>query len=765
MKRLAAFVLRFRHWFLSGTLLLVIASAIMFPFVKINYDFTKYLPEDMGTKQALKVMEEEFGIMGQANIMIENITIERAINLKQTLINNNEGILDILWLDTFVEPDILLEFENLFLQDVTMQEYFSDIPGLNQFYKNRKVLFQVVFKNGDYSDVTDQTFTDIREYLNKLDYQYAMAGSAVSTYHARHATEKEVFNITIFVIPIFLIILFIFTTSFLEPFLFIIVIGVAVIINMGTNVFFGEISFFTHSTATLLQFAVSMDYAIFLLHRYHEEKERHKGDNMTALKNALSKSYTAILASSLTTIAGFAALIFMRYTIGIDLALVMIKGVLLSIVSVFVFMPSLILLFDKGIEKTRHRLFAPKLHRFSDKAFRYRIIIPIIAIMLIYPTYIYQNSNKFLYGNSAMESGEGSEAAVELERIEKEFGNTNMIVLLLPHEKTDGVINVEETKKAEFRLIDDIKLRLYNLNVKANIQSYYQMTDISTYFPKINLPKTPETDKILEALLDWLESQGYGKPEDWIKDSIPPHMEAQLISENYSRIIISIQTQSESEEGFNAVKTIKASADELAYQNYYLLGVTPSVMEIKEVVESDFVKVNILSIIAVLIILILSFKSLVLPFILVFVIELSIWINMSIPYIMNQPLIFIGYMIVSSIQLGATIDYAILLTGRYIDNRQSMNKKRAMIRSIINSGNSILTSSLIMASAGFILAFISSVEGVATIGTLIGRGALLSALLVLVFLPQLLYFFDKWILKTTMNIKFWEGNGSKSPTP
>ena len=159
----------------------------------------------------------------------------------------------------------------------------------------------------------------------------------------------------------------------MEPFLFIIVIGVAVIINMGTNVFFGEISFFTHSTATLLQFAVSMDYAIFLLHRYHEEKERHKGDNMTALKNALSKSYTAILASSLTTIAGFAALIFMRYTIGIDLALVMIKGVLLSIVSVFVFMPSLILLFDKGIEKTRHRLFAPKLHLY-DKHFGIRII-------------------------------------------------------------------------------------------------------------------------------------------------------------------------------------------------------------------------------------------------------------------------------------------------------------------------------------------------------------------------------------------------------
>ena len=189
-------------------------------------------------------------------------------------------------------------------------------------------------------------------------------------------------------------ILFIFTTSFLEPFLFIIVIGAAVVINMGTNLIFGEISFFTHSTATLLQFAVSMDYAIFLLHRYHEEKEHNKGDNVTALKNALSKSYVSILSSSLTTVAGFAALLFMRYSIGIDLALVMIKGVLLSIVCVFVFMPSLILLFDKGIEKTRHRLFAPKLLRLSDKAFRYRIIVPIIAVMLVYPTYIYQNNNK-----------------------------------------------------------------------------------------------------------------------------------------------------------------------------------------------------------------------------------------------------------------------------------------------------------------------------------------------------------------------------------
>ena len=672
MKRLAAFVIRFRYWFLAGTLLLVLASAIMFPFVRINYDFTKYLPEDMGTKQALKVMEEEFGIMGQASIMIENITIDRAINLKQTLINNNDGILDILWLDTFVEPDILLEFENVFVR-CDHAGIFCGYPGCQPILQKPKSPLQVVFKNGDYSDVTDQTITDIREYLNKLDYKYAMAGSAVSTYHARHATEKEVFNITIFVLPIFLMILFIFTTSFLEPFLFIIVIGAAVVINMGTNLIFGEISFFTHSTATLLQFAVSMDYAIFLLHRYHEEKEHNKGDNVTALKNALSKSYVSILSSSLTTVAGFAALLFMRYSIGIDLALVMIKGVLLSIVCVFVFMPSLILLFDKGIEKTRHRLFAPKLLRLSDKAFRYRIIVPIIAVMLVYPTYIYQNNNKFLYGNSAMESGEGSEAAVEIERIEKEFGNTNMIVLLLPHVKTDGVINIEETKKAEFRLIDDIKLRLKNLNIKANVQSYYQMTDISTYLPKLNLPETPETKRIEEAFLAWLESEGYGRPEDWIKDSIPPHMEAQLLSPNYSRIIISVQTSSESEEAFNAVRTIKASADELAYQNYYLLGVTPSVMEIKEVVESDFVKVNLLSIIAVLIILIFSFKSLILPFILVCYRTVDLDQHEH-PNLMNQPLIFIGYMIVSSIQLGATIDYAILLTGRYLDNRKSMNK-------------------------------------------------------------------------------------------
>lgn len=764
MTKISNFIVKFRYLFLVLTFTALIVSLTLLPLVKTNYDATVYLPDNLETKKALKVMIEEFGEMGQAMIMIEDISITKALIIKKTIIEQTEGVLDILWLDSFVDDELLLKVDDNIFQKPELSEIVDNIPGVNQFYKNKKALFQVIFDKSDYDDITDKAIVSIRKYLDKTGYQYAMAGTAVSTFNARHATESEIYKITIIVIPIFLIILVIFTESFFEPFLFITVVGVAVLINMGTNAIFKEISFFTQSTATLLQFAVSMDYSIFLLHRYNEEKKRTK-DKKEALKNALSKSFTPIMASSLTTIAGFASLMFMRYTIGMDMALVMIKGIVLSILSVFILMPALILIFDKWIERTKHRSFAPKLKKVADSSYKWRFIIPIIILFLIYPAYSYQSSNDFIYGTSSMESGDGTPASDEIIRIAQEFGNSNIVVLLVPHEKTeDNVIDEVKTKEKEKLLLNDIKTKLENKKIKCSIQSYYQLTDLSSFFPMINFPKDPQIEEIKQKINAWLEDLGYGDPSTWINSTlIPEGMKSQLISENYSRIIISLNTISESFEAFEAVDTIRSSADLLIYNNYYILGTTSSVQEIKAVVEEDFIKVNIISIIAILIILMISFKSFVIPFILVFVIELSIWLNMSIPNLMGDPLIFIGYMLVSSIQLGATIDYGILLTGRYLESRKKNNKKRAMLRSIIDSGNSIFTSALIMGAAGFALAFSSSIEGVSSIGSLIGRGAFLSAFLVLIFLPQLLYFLDTWILKGTIGLTFYEPKNNKKP--
>lgn len=727
IEKIFSFIVRFRTFFLAGWGVLLAVSVFLINSVQINYDSTQYLPKDSRTKEALEIMESEFGLKGQAILMIEDVSINEAVNYKKQL-SNIEGVESIIWLDSFIDSDTLEQIRNTFSGTIDFEDILGSIPGINVFYRDGSALFQIMFEHDDHSLKTGAAITAIKKYLESTGARskYALGGSAVSSYYMREMTKGEVVKITLYVVPIVLLILLIFTNSWMEPVLFLVVVGVAVLVNMGTNVVFPNISFITNSTAALLQLAISMDYAIFLLHQYTSERKEGK-EKTVAMADALKKSVLSISSSMLTTVAGFAALFFMRYSIGTDLSGVMIKGIIISLLATFTLLPAVILLFDKLLEKTKHRRFFPSLAGLNKIILKLRYVIPAVALIVLVPMFQAQNNNHFVYGEAAMSTSEGTEGAEHLARIEAKFGKQNMMAILVPNTSETEITN----QKALIRTLEQ-KLKPY----RPVIQSYATITDIGTYVDALG-----GFDFIPQSII-----------QDLLSDVIPPEFQAQLESENYSRIIVTIQTDTESEAAFAAVKIIEEETL-LAFGNSgYVIGVTSSVSDIKQTVNEDFVYVNILSIVFVLVILIVSFRSLSLPVILVFTIQLSVWINMSIPYFFNEPLIFIGFVIVGAIQLGATIDYGILLTQHYLNGRKFMQKNEALKYALDNSGHSVLTSGLILTAAGFALKLVSSIQGISSMGELIGRGAALSIFLVLVLLPQLLYRLDSFIQKTTYKL-------------
>lgn len=740
MKKISAFIVKIRYFLLAFWVVVTAVSIFLIPRVKIEYDTTVYLPENTRVKQSLRVMEEEFGLTGQASVMIEDVDPVKVFVYKDK-INSMPYIMEVIWIDNFIERDVIQNIQDLFDEyDPNGNFRFGAIPGLNAFYKDRTALLQVVFTENDHSLNVGNSIELIREYLGTINKPFALSGTAINAYQMRETTKSEVFKTALYVAPIILIILIIFTKSWLEPLVFLASVLVSVIVNMGTNIMFPSVSFLTNSTASLLQLAISMDYSIFLLHAYQKEKEAGL-EQKEAMATAMKKSFSSINSSMITTVAGFVAIMFMRYTIGMDLSRVMIKGILLSLIVTFTFMPSLIIATDNLLKKTEHKPFFPKIGKLTKFITKTRYVIPALLLMTVVPSYIAQTKNHFVYGDGAMavrhDSGEMSEA----DRIEQKFGRNNMIVVLVPIDE-DG--NYKAQEKEMIRQLNS-ELDKANEDYRPTIQSYSTLTDIETYISNYNdLP--PAVKSFLEEYFD----------PTMIEDMISENFKKQFISENYSRVIISINTETESpraEKAVNIIETVVARqpfADEA-----HIIGVSPSVKEIKEVVEKDYVFVNLLSIVLVFVVLLVNFKSAILPFILLFVIELGIFINMAIPYITGMPLIFIGFMIVSSVQLGATIDYAILFTQFYVEARKTLVKRDAIKYALDHGGHSILTSSLILTTAGYVLKFASSVTGVSAIGELIGRGAALSGVLVIFLLPMLLYIFDKAIAKTTMQSKFY----------
>lgn len=643
--------------------------------VEVNYDINDYLPESSPSTVSLELMQEEFdGGIPNARIMISDVTIPEALEYKEKL-EAVDGVTAVTWLDDVV---------SIFVPLSTL-----DTDTLETYYKDNNALFTVTIEE----DRRIEAVSSIREIIGEDN---AMTGSAVSTAISTTETVLEVNKISIFTVLFVLVVLVMTTNSWMEPLIVLIGLGLAIVINNGTNLIFGEISFVTNAAGSILQLAVSLDYSVFLLHRF-EECRQENPDVKAAMTEALCKSTSSILSSGLTTVIGFLALVLMQFRLGPDLGLALAKGVAISLITVFVFMPSFILLTYKWLDKTRHKELLPKFDLFGKSVQKMTIPMVCIFVILIIPAYLASNANDYYYGSSNIFGSEtqlGSDTAL----IESVFGKSDTYVLMVPAGDT-----ATETELSQ------------ELN---------------------NLPQ-------VTSIISYVDLAGAEIPLEYLDENTL----SQLISKNYSRMVLSVDVPYEGEETFALVEQVRNIAQKYYSDTYYLAGEGVSTYDLMETVTDDMVKVNFMAIAAVFIVLLLSLRSISLPIVLVLSIETAIWINLSIPYFMDTPIFYIAYLIISSIQLGATVDYAILMTDRYKENREMMNKKAAVIQTISDVTVSILTSGSVLTVVGLLLGYITTNQLLGQLGIFIGRGAILSLIIVLFVLPGLLYLFDPLIIR------------------
>jgi predicted RND superfamily exporter protein len=471
-------------------------------------------------------------------------------------------------------------------------------------------------------------------------------------------------------------------------------IGVAVLINMGTNFLFGEVSFITRTVSPILQMAVSLDYAIFLLHAFAEFRKEHPPEEAMAL--AVKKAGTSVAASAATTVVGFLALLFMRFSVGADLGINLVKGVFLSFISVMVFLPALTLLSCRWLDKTRHKNWVPDFGKLGRAITRISSPLLVLAVLISVPCFLAQSHLEFQYGVGF--SRESTQAGADEAAIEDVFGSENILVLMVP--KGDAGAEVQLSKA------------LGGLPHVTGVVSY--ATAVGTEIP-------PE----------YLSSD--------ITD--------QFYSGRYARIILYTDLPDEGEETFDSVRTMLRTVGEL-YSEYWLAGQSATLTDMSDVVSVDTRVVNLVAIVGILLILLVTFRSPVLPFLLVFSIETAIWLNLSFAYFSGQSFNFIGYLVVSTVQLGATVDYAILMTDQFLRNRETLLKKEAMRKTVSGNLEAVFISAAILSTAGFTLAATSTNSIITELGTLLGRGTTLSFLMVALVLPALLMLFDGAMRKT-----------------
>ncbi len=652
-------------------------------FVEVNYDINDYLPDDSKSTVSIDVMNEEFdGGIPNARVMIKDVTVAEALEYKDK-IKDIKGVSDVTWLDNSV--------------DITQPLEATDPDVVETYYKDNTALFSVTIEENHIIDAV----SEIREIIGNDN---AMEGSAVSTAVATESTVSEIYKIAIIAVIFVLAVLILNTLSWAEPVIILIGLGIAILINMGSNVIFGEISFVSNAAGAILQLAVSLDYYVFLLHRF-EESRKYFSNPRDAMVDALCKSTSSILSSGLTTVIGFAALCLMRFRIGPDLGMVLAKGVAISLISVFLFMPNFILLVYKIIDKTRHRPFLPKFERFGR--FVSKVMIPFVCVfaLVIVPSFLASNSNDYYYG-SAHIFNEKTKLGADTALIENVFGKSDTYVLMVPNGD----------------------------NAKIKELSY-------------ELKKLPQVTNILS----YVDTVGEEIPEEYIDDDTL----SMLVSDNFSRMVISLDTDYEGEDTFELVEKIRSTAESFYQDEYYLAGNGVSTFDLMNTVTSDMMKVNLIAIAAVFIVLLFTMKSVTLPIILVIGIETAIWLNLSIPYFNGSTIFYIAYLIISSIQLGATVDYAILMTDRYMEFRQKMPKKQAIVSVISSCTLSVLTSGSVLTVVGFLLGRFSTHGLLAQLGFFIGRGTLFSLAIVMFVLPGLLFLLDGVIRKTTKNIDFY----------
>ena len=677
MDRFYTSVIKYRKAIMIAFVITAVICAWLTTRVYVDYDIVHYLPQDSPSIVSLKFMEKEFGgDIPNTRVVIRDVDRKEALEYKRKL-GELDGVRSVTWLDSMIPLDMPLE---LFPEGLR-----------NSYYKDRNAMFILTVDE-------DKQLETIPAIYDLIGEDNMMTGSAVLTVVATVNTVKEIVIITIVSILFLMFVLAVTTTSWIEPLIILAGLGIAVVINTGTNLIFGKISFVTNSAGMILQMAVALDYSVFLIHRFRECRETAESEE--AMKEALRLTTSSIMSSGLTTVIGFLALATMRFLLGADLGLALSKGVAISLITTLVFMPGLILSLQDLMERTSHISFMPSFRGFGRFVSRVTIPMTLAFAVIIIPSFIASTQNHYLYGASKI-YGTDTRVGKDGEEITKAFGYNDTYVVMVP----------TGNDSTELEMVRELK----------------------------DLPEVTSVTAPVSVI-------GEGLPFDTLPDTLTE----QLRSDDYDRIVVSVNLPSESEETFAFVEKVYGITDRLYPDGCYITGEGINVYDMKNVITSDMLRVNIVAILSVFIVLMFAMKNLLLPVLLVLTIETAIWVNMSISLLMGSPLFYIAYLIVSSVQLGATVDYAILFTQRYRENRSDLglDPGESVIQTVSDTLVSIMTSATAVAVMGFLLYFISTQRIIAQVGLLLGRGTLCSLFAVLFVLPGLLVIFDRWIMKS-----------------
>lgn len=664
---------------LSIVLIITLISALLIPFVQTNYDLTKYLPKDSETKQGLDMLEDEFGNHSLIELQLLDTTPLEVIAIKDK-IKQVEHVESVIWLDDYVD-----------LNSVPIE--YIDQNTLDKFYLNSNALIQISVDLDSYALEQETVIFEIEKLLP--EGSYAFRSEVLRNIENRDIANQETIKIMLLILPVVIIILLLASSSWIEPIILLISLGFAVVMNLGTNILLPDVSFITQTMALALQLALSLDYGLFLIHRYHEEREKTDDINL-AIKQAFKRSFSSITASALTTIAGFLSLFFMRYSIGFDIGIVLSKGILFSYLTTMIVTPVLIYFMHHLIDKTTHKTFIKPSKTYMRKLFKFRYFILILFIGLSVSSLIFSNKTEYIYGNNTA-FNDDSQITIDEKIISETFGSSQQVVLLVPNDNIPNEIDLATALKAHPDIID--------------VQTLVTVVD----------PNTPRA-------------------------YIPEDIKTEFIGPNYTRFIVSISLIEESDALYLLQDDIRQMLETYYPDDYYMIGQPQATENIKILITEDQLMITLASVIAIFIILAITFKSITIPIILVLLIESAIWMNLSILYIQDIKTIYIGYLVVMAIQLGATIDYAVLLTNRYIENRKTHSPFDSIELSYQKSFLTIMISALVLSIAGFTEGIFSDISSVQDIGFLLGKGAFISFIYVLIFLPVLLVILDKILI-------------------
>jgi len=687
MKKIADYICENKVSMLIITTILFVLSLIGYKLTGVNYDILVYLPDNIETVKGQNVLTDEFNMGAYSVIITKGLSSKEIINLKNAYLDI-DGVNEVISVYDLIGDNIPIE---MLPSEIIEKVHDEDTD----------IMF-VTFMDGTSSN---STINAIREMRNISKNKALISGISSMVVDTMDLSEKEIAIYIIIAVVLCLIVLELFLDSYLAPILLLVNIGISIIFNLGSNIIFGSISYITKALVAVLQLGVTMDFSIFLYHAYETEKENNKSSNI-AMRDAILKTCKSVTGSSITTIVGFLALIAMDLSLGKDLGLVMAKGVLIGVICVLTVLPSMILFFDKYIEKTKHKIIKLKFENLNKKIVKYNKIIFLVFLVLLVPFY-FANSKVDVYYKIDSSLPDTLESIVANNEISERFNIVSPEILLIP---SDMKINTEKELLREISNVNGIDMVLSTNNL-----SEYGITN----------------------------------------NVLPSKIQNILESENYRLVLINSVYEVASDELNVQIKEINNIIDKYD-KDIILAGEGALMNDLVSISDNDFKNVNALSIILVLIVMLVVLKSISLPILLVTTIMFAIFVNMGSSYFGGSVLPFVAPIVLGTIQLGATIDYAILLTTNYLKNRKTMSKENAIIDALDYSNPSIFVSGLCFFAATFGVGVYSELEMVGSLCTLISRGAIVSMLVVVFVLPSVLLIFDKLISKTTIKEK--EGN-------